>query len=136
MVNFFRELADEFLDALAQLRRWQTWAALGMLGLFGLLAFIVARFAFRTDSILIFLRYNASACREMSNGPIIFLFCGMIFFTFSAALTLGEFHQYLDLKRHRAHAQASGALRSSFAWAAFAIAIAIAALTFFETYCR
>ena len=134
--NFLKCFIDDLKDALAQLGRWQTWLAIGLISLFGLLAYFVAGFAFKTDSVLMFLRNSAYACREMTNGIIIFLFCGMIFFLFASLLTLGELQQYLEHKQRGADFEA----RHSLIWGAglgvFAIGIAIAALIFFNSYCR
>lgn len=87
---------EEITRLIDQLKRWQTWAAIVLIGIFASLAFSVGSFAFRTDGILLYLNRTAGACRELSNGIIIFMFCGMIFFMLTALLTLGEFQQYLN----------------------------------------
>ncbi|WP_265942986.1 hypothetical protein [Dechloromonas sp. A34] len=129
-------IINDIKKALAQLRRGQTWLAIGLISLFAFLAYVVSQFAFRTDSVLMFLRHTASSCREMTNGIIIFLFCGMIFFLFTAVLTLGELQRYFDLKQRSAHYQARQTLYWGLGWGAVAIGIAVAALVFFNTYCR
>lgn len=136
MQKFVQELSKEIAFAIAALKRWQTWLALGLIAMFSGLAFMVARMAFQTDSVLIYLHYTTLSCREMSNGPIIFLLCGMIFFVFLGVLTLGEFQQYLEFKRHNAHTQARRAMNWGFTWAGLAIAISAASLIFFNIYCR
>lgn len=129
-------IAEELARAIEQLKRWQTWTALGLLGLFVGLALLVGNFALKTDSVVTFFRHTANACREMGNASIIFMFCGMIFFTFSAVLTLGEFQQYLEFRQHKALRQARRALYWGIGWACLAIAITIAALIFFNVFCR
>ena len=129
-------IIEDLKSGLAELKRWQTWVAIGLIALFGLMAYLVAQFAFRTDSILMFLRLTSGSCRELTNGIIIFLFFGMIFFVFTAVLTLGEFQQFLELKRRAAHHQARQSLIWGLAWGGFSIGIAIAALVFFNSYCR
>lgn len=131
-----RWIIDDLKKALAQLRRWQTWLVIGLIGLFSLLAYLVGSFALRTDSVLIFMRYNVGACREMTNGSIIFLFCGMIFFFFAALLTLGEFQRYFEFRQRNAHYQARQALFWGSGWATLAVVIAGSALIFFTSYCR
>lgn len=129
-------IIEEFKRGLAQLQRWQTWAVIGLIGFFGLLAYLVGRQALRTDSVLTFLRVSAHSCRELTNGVIIFLFCGMIFFLFSAVLALGELQRYIQLHQRGATHQGRQALRQGCGWGAFAATIAVAALYFFNTYCR
>lgn len=129
---FFEDLRRAYV----QLHRWQTWLTLALIGMFGLLAFLVGIFAFRTDSILVYLNRTAAACREMNNGAIIFMFCGMIFFTLAAVASLGEFQRYIEYRQHSASRQARSALRGGILWSVVAIAIAVAALVFFATYCR
>lgn len=132
-MNWFIE---EISRLIAQLRRWQTWLVLGLIGLFAGLAFLIGSFAFRTDGILLYLNRTAGACREMTNGIIIFMFCGMIFFMLTALLTLGEFQRYVQFKQRAAHYQASRALRGGIGWGIVAVSISIAALVFFNRYCR
>lgn len=129
-------LINDIKSALAQLKRWQTWLVIGLISLFAVLAYLVSRFAFKTDAILMFLHHTSGACREMTNGIIIFLFCGMITFLFTALLTLGEVQQYLEFKQHGAHFQARQSLWWSIGWGCAAVGIAVAALVFFSTYCR
>ncbi len=129
-------IIDDLLRAFAQLKKGSTWIGIGLIVFFALLAYAVAQFAFKTDSVLMFLRNSAGACREMTNGIIIFLFCGMIFFLFTALLTLGELQRHFELKQKRAHHQARHALFWGAAWGGTSITIAIAALIFFNSYCR
>jgi hypothetical protein len=129
-------ITEEFQRLFTQLRRWQTWAAIGVLAFFALLAYLVARLALRTDSVLTFLRVSANSCRDLTNGIIIFLFCGMIFFMFAAVLTLGELQRYLQFRQRGATQQARQALLWGSCSAIVAISIAVSALVFFNTYCR
>jgi hypothetical protein len=128
-------IIDDISRALAQLRLWQTWLVIGLISLFAGLAFLVASFAFRTDAILIFLHRTVGSCQELSNAFIIFMFCGMIFFAFTALLTLGEFQRYFEYKEHAAHYQARQSLIWGIGWAVIATAIAVTALVFFGRYC-
>ena len=129
-------IINDFKKAFAQLKHWQTWMAIGLIALFSLLAYLVGSFALQTDSVLLFVRHTASACREMTNGVIIFLFCGMLFFLLTAVLTLGELQRYVQFKQRNAYHQARQTLFWGIAWGTTAISIAIAALIFFTTYCR
>ena len=131
-----REIRNELNAGLRQLKRGETWLIIGLLSFFGLLAWAVAHFAFRTDTVLVYMRYTIGNCRELTNGPIIFLFCGMIFFLLAAVVTVGEFQQYFDNKRRGALQQARQALHHALIWAAVAVAISVAALLFFNAYCR
>lgn len=127
---------EEISRLVEQLKRWQTWLVIGLITLFAGFAFLVGGFAFRTDGILLYLNRTAGACRELTNGIIIFMFCGMIFFMLTALLTLGEFQRYFQFKQRAAHYQASRALYWGIGWAVTAISISIAALVFFNRYCR
>ena len=129
-------IIDDIKSACAQLQRWQTWLVLGLISLFALLAYLVVGMAFQTDSIQIFLRHTTSYCQEMTNGVIIAMFCGMIFFLFACLLTLGEFQQYFVFKNRSAHRQARQSLNWGIGWALFAISLAIVAIFFFNSYCR
>lgn len=131
-----RWLIKDIKNALAQLGRWQTWLIIGLICLFALLAYMIGSFAFKTDSVLTSFRHTASACREMTNGVIIFMFCGMIFFLFTGMLTLGEFQQYFQYKQRGARHQARKALNWAIGLTLFTIVLAIAALIFFNSYCR
>jgi hypothetical protein len=128
-------IIDDLLAALAELKRAETWIVLGTLAAFALLAWLVFQFAIRTDSVVRFLRNTVTACREMTNGPIIFLFCGMIFFIFSAVLTFGEMQRFFHYRDVGATFQATSALRGGILWGAIAVTIAVAALIFFNSYC-
>ena len=129
-------IIDDLLAALAELKRVETWIFLGILGGFGLLAWGVFQFAIRTDSVVRFLRNTAASCRELSNGPIIFLFCGMIFFVFSAVITFGELHRYFHFRDIGARHEARSAMVHGVIWGVIAISISIAALIFFYNFCR
>lgn len=123
-------------QALLALKRGETWLALALLAGFGFLTYTVSLFAFKTDSVLRHLHHTMAACRELSNGPIIFLFCGIVFFALSVVVSFGEFHRYFECRDHRGHVEARRALISGIAWSAVAITISAGALLFFNTYCR
>lgn len=129
-------LIDEISKGLRQLQRKETWLVIGLLSLFGVLAYLISSYAFRTDSMLIFLRHTAGACRQMTNGTIIALFCGMIFFLFTAILTLGEMQRYFEFKTRGANRQAKSALLWGLGWGGFAVTLAVSALVFFNNFCR
>ncbi|MBS1158698.1 MAG: hypothetical protein H6R15_1117 [Proteobacteria bacterium] len=133
--EFLSELHSEFRLILAQFKRGETWLALGLLAGFGLITYIVGRFAFRTDSVLRYLNQTVGFCREMTNGPIIFLFCGMIFFMLTAVLTFGEFQRYFDFRDRGGHYEAQRALLSGIIWGGVSLGISLAALLFFYNYC-
>lgn len=129
-------LIKDLQKALAQLKRGETWFGLSLISGFGLLAYMVGQFAFKTDSVLRDLHHSMYSCRELSNGPIIFLFCGMIFFALAVVVTLGEFQRYFDCRGRAGHYEARQALFHGIGWGSIAIGISIAALLFFNTYCR
>lgn len=128
-------IIDEIRDSWAQLKRWQTLLTLSLLALFVWLAYLVAGYAFRTDSVLSYLRITSGGCRNMSNGLIIALFSGMIFFTLASVLTIGEVQRYFHARQKNAHRESSRALGWGIFWAACAIGIAGAALLFFQANC-
>jgi len=128
-------IIDDILSALAQLRRWQTWLVIGLISVFGGLAFLISSFAFRTDDVLIFLHRTVGSCQQLSNAFIIFMFCCMIFFAFTALLTLGEFQRYFEYKEHAAHYQARQSLLWGIGWGIIAVTIAVTVLVFFGRYC-
>ena len=128
-------LIDDLNSALAELKRTSTWLVLGLITAFGLLAFGVAQFAFQTDSVLRFLRISVTACRELTNGPIIFLFCGMIFFLFAVVITFGEIQRYFYFRDRRSYHQSQRAARHALGWGSVATSIAAAALVFFKSNC-
>jgi hypothetical protein len=132
-MNWFIE---EISSLFAELRRWQTWLVIGLISLFAGLAFLIGSFALRTDGVLLFLHRTAGECRELTNGIIIFMFCGMIFFMFAALLTLGEFQRFFQFQQCAAHYQARRALYGGIGWAVATICIAVSALVFFNRYCR
>jgi len=136
LTELLSELQDELKNILAQFRRGETWLTLFLLVAFGLVTYTIGQFAYRTDSVLRYLRLTTGSCRELTNGPIIFLFCGMIFFLLSAALTFGEFQRYFTSRARGGDFEARRALFSGIAWGAVAIGISTAALLFFKAYCR
>ena len=131
-----RWIIDDIGEILAEFKRPQTWLIIGLIAFFGWLTYLVAIYAFRTDAILIFLHRTAGSCRELTNGIIIFLFCGMIFFMLTALLMLGEFQRYFEYKEHHAHVQAQKALWWGIGWTCASVAIVVSALVFFDRFCR
>ncbi|HLO63785.1 MAG TPA: hypothetical protein VK165_12575 [Azonexus sp.] len=129
-------IVDDILRAIEALKRWQTWLGIGLISIFAGLAYLVTSYSFQTDAVLIYLHRTAASCQTLSNGMIIAMFFSMIFFTFSAVLTLGEFQRYVDYKRRAAHHQARQSLIWGIVWIITAISIAVAALVFFTRYCR
>ncbi|WP_153130917.1 hypothetical protein [Dechloromonas hortensis] len=129
-------LFDELKNLAAQLKRGETWLGISLLTGFGLLTYTVSQFAFKTDSVLRYLHYTAATCRDLSNGPIIFLFCGMIFFGLAVVVTFGEFQRFFDCRKRAGHYEARQALIQGIVWGLVAIGISAAALLFFWTYCR
>lgn len=128
-------IVDDLKAALAELRQSHTWIVIGMIGLFGLLTYMVGYYAFSTDSLLLFLRRNALSCASMTNANIIALFTGMIFFSLSALLTLGELQRYFQAKQRGNYDTARKALIWAVSWMSLAIAISFGALYFFKRYC-
>lgn len=129
-------IIEDFKRALLQLKRWQTWATIGLIGIFALLAYLVGRLALKTDTVLTYLRATTHSCRDFSNGVIIFLFCGMIFFLFTAVVTLGEVQRYFQFRQRGATRQARQALVWGCGGGFVAVSIAISALILFNKYCR
>lgn len=129
-------IVDDIHRAIVALTHWQTWLGIGLIGLFAGLAYLVTSYSFQTDAVLIFLHRTVASCQTLSNGTIIGMFFSMIFFTFSAVLTLGEFQRYVDYKRRAAHHQARQSLIWGIVWMMAAISIATGALVFFTRYCR
>jgi hypothetical protein len=128
-------ILDDIRSAFAELKRGSTWLVIGMISVFGLLAYAIFNFAVRTDSVLRTLKYTMGSCREMTNGPIIFLFCGMIFFLFSAAVALGEVQRYYHFSEVGSKLEAAQARKHGIGWAAFALSIALGGLTYFKMNC-
>lgn len=136
LVNLLREISAELKGIIAQFKRGETWLTLGLIAGFGLLTYAVSRFAFKTDSVLRQLRFTVSACRELTNGPIIFLFSGMIFFLLAVVVTFGEFQRYFTCKQHHAAYEARRALIYAICWCTVAVGISTGGLLFFNSYCR
>lgn len=130
-----RWILDDIRSAMDALRRTRTWLVIAMVFGFFLLAFATFKFAMRSDAILMSLKFAATSCREMSNASIILLFCGMIFFLFSATVALGEVHQYYYFKQLSSHRQAAQSKKHGIGWVIFALSIAISGLTFFNLNC-
>ncbi|MFZ2267346.1 MAG: hypothetical protein WAV95_07175 [Azonexus sp.] len=130
------EIQGELKSLLALFKRGETWLTIGMIAGFALLAYAVGQFAMRTDSVLRGLGLTSRTCRELTNGPIIFLFCGMIFFLLATVVTFGEIQTFFDKRQRGAHFEARLALRRGLIWSGVAILITVAALLFFRAYCR
>lgn len=131
-----RWILDDLKNALAQLRLWQTWVVLGLIALFATLAWAVSIFALRTDELLIFLHRTAGSCESMTNGIVIFMIGGMIFFMLATVLTLGEIQQFFEHRRHADKRQARQSLMLAGIWGIIATSIAVVALSYFLRYCR
>jgi hypothetical protein len=120
---------------LEELKRGSTWLVISLLGVFAVLSFVVAHFAFQTDSVLRFLRISAFGCREMTNGPIIFMISGMMFFGLSAVSTFGEIQRYYHFQECNSPTEARQAAIQGLIWGSIATLIGLAALFFFITNC-
>ena len=129
-------ILDDIRSAFAELKRGSTWLVIGMISLFSLLAYAIFQFAIRTDSVLRNLKFTMASCREMTNGPIIFLFCGMIFFLFSAAVALGEVQRYFHYRERNIKHEMAKSMKHGIGWSLFAISIAVGGLIFFSMNCR
>ena len=130
-----RWIIDDLKDAFNELKRPETWIVIGLIFTFILLLYLIGRFAFRTDAILVFAHATSGYCRPLTDFSIIMLFCGMIFFFFFATLTLGELQQYFSLKARRLMDAASRALRGVLIWGGATIGMSLAALIFFNNNC-
>ncbi|OMG54657.1 hypothetical protein BJN45_05400 [Azonexus hydrophilus] len=128
-------IIDDIKRGWAQLQRWQTWLTIFLIAGFAVLAYLVASYAFKTDSVLSYLRLTNGHCRTMSNGLIIAMFTGMIFFMLTAMLTIGEAQRYFQSQQRRAYRDAAQAIKWGIFWACCAICIAVAALVFFKANC-
>ena len=130
-----RWIIEDLKLAIRQLKRSEVWMFIGILAAFSLIAFIVASFALQTDSLLRYLRLTVYNCREMTNGPIIFLFSGMIFFMLSAVVTFGDIQRYYFCKKRGIVREANRALKHGILAGSVAVLIAVGALVFFKTNC-
>lgn len=126
---------EDLKAAFAELKRGSTWLVLGVIAAFALLTLVIANFAFQTDSVLRYLHISVSSCRELTNGPIIFLFCGMIFFLLAAVTTFGEIQRYFYFRDHKKPSEARRAGIQSMLWGGVATGICVAALLFFKSNC-
>lgn len=128
-------LINDLKAAYEELKRGATWLVIGLIFLFGLFSFVIAHFAFETDSVLRFLRISKFSCRELTNGPIIFLFCGMIFFMLSVVSTFGEVQRYFFHRDHRSPHEAHRSAIGAMIWGGVATSIFAAALIYFKMNC-
>lgn len=128
-------LIEDLKSAFQELKRGSTWLVLGLIAGFGLLALMTAGMAFQTDSMLRFLKISIASCRELSNGPIIFLFFCMIFFMLSVVATFGEIQGYFSHSRHRNYHQAKRSGLHAALWGSFALLIIVASLFLFKSNC-
>lgn len=128
-------IINDIREAWAELKRWETWMIIGLLLAFSVLTYLILRFAFRTDAILSYLGVAGGYCMTMSNQAIIGIFSGMVFFALTATLTIGETQQFFLARKRGAHHLAQKALRGAILWGIVALAIAIAALTYFNINC-
>lgn len=129
-------ILDDIRNALNALKHGSTWIVIGMISAFALLAYSIFHFAVQTDAVVRHLKYSMASCREMTNGPIIFLFCGMIFFLFAAVVALGEVQRYFHFRTRKSRQQMQQSLKHGLGWAGFALSIAIGGLIFFNMNCR
>lgn len=128
-------IIDDIRHGWAQLHKAQTQLTIFLIALFGGLVYLIAGYAFRTDSILSYLRITRGGCRTMDNGLIIALFSGMIFFSLTAILTIGEVQRLFQARQRGAWLEAGRALRWSIFWGCCAVGICIVALLFFKANC-
>lgn len=128
-------LIEDLKSAWEELQRWQTWVILGFLCGFGLLVYMLIIHALQTDSFLSVLRLTRGNCQVLTNGLIITLFSGMLFFGLAALLALGEFQHYFRWKARGIYSKARNTLIWAISWTGIAVAIAVSALVFFENYC-
>ena len=128
-------IIDDIKRGWAQLQRWQTLLTIFLIALFCGLAYLVAGYAFRTDSILSYLRVTSGGCLTMDNPLIIAMFSGMIFFSLTAVLTLGEIQRLFHARQRRAWREAGVALRWTIFWGCCAVGISVVALLFFRANC-
>lgn len=126
---------NDLKAALAELKHGATWLVIGLIAAFGLFAFIIAHFAFQTDSLLRYLHISVSGCRELTNGPIIFLFSSMIFFILTVITTFGEIQRYCFFRAHKKAREAKRAAIYGVVWGSVATGIFAATLTFFKFNC-
>lgn len=130
-----KRIIDYIRDRWAQLQQGQTRLTILLIAVFGGLTYLVAGYAFRTDTILSYLRVTSGGCRKMDNGLIIAMFSGMIFFTLTAVLTIGEVQRLFQARQRGARRNATLAMRWAIFWAACAIGISLVALLFFRANC-
>lgn len=130
-----KALIQEIREALAELRRWQVWATIFLIAGFAGMAFLVAFWAMRTDSVLSFMHLTYGYCPTLNNTTIIALFAGMIFFILAAILTLGEVQRLFEMRRQKHFDAAQQALRWAMIWGGGALTITLSALYYFKTNC-
>lgn len=130
-----RWIINDLKEICASLRHWHGWISILILLVFTWLAYLVAGYAFKTDTILSFLRLTRGSCSAMNNGLIIALFSGMIFFTLLAVMTLGEAQHFIIAKRKGNQTLARKALIGMLLWGSGAVSIATLALLFFRANC-
>ncbi len=132
----FGWIATDFRSMVHQLKQLETWVVIGIMCLFGLIIYYGYQLAKKTDSLLRFINNQTSLCRELTNGPIIFLFSATFFFALCATLTFGELTQYFEFKRHNAYVQTRRALLLASFWGLGAIALASALILFLNDLCQ
>lgn len=130
-----KRLLEEILEVLAELRRWQVWATTLLIAGFALLAFLVGMYAMKTDAVLTFAHLTTGYCPTLNNATIIAMFTGMIFFIFSALLTLGEVQRLFEMRQRGRHQDAAAATKWAFFWGFLALFISLSALSYFMKYC-
>lgn len=128
-------IIDDIKRGWVQLQRWQTLLTIFLIALFCGLAYLVAGYAFRTDTILSYLRVTSGGCRTLDNPLIIAMFSGMIFFSLTAVLTLGEVQRLFHARQRGARRESRQALRWTLFWGFCAVGISVLALLFFQANC-
>lgn len=131
----FGWIGDDFGRAIEQLKKPETWVFIGLLTIFGGLIYFGYRLARKTDSFLRFIRAETASCVEMTNGPIIFLFFGTLFFALAMTVTLGELSQHFDYKRRQAQYQARRSLIQASIWGAVSLVVGAALLIYLDSRC-
>lgn len=131
----FGWIADDFRRLVALLRQREMWILIGITGIFAVIVYYSFQFALKFDFMMRLRRLTYVACQEIGNSATAFLFFGMIFLALAISMMFGEFARHLDYKRHKARAQARSAAWSCAGWAAAALFLGIAIVTFLQSQC-
>lgn len=131
----FGWIADDIRRGIDQMKRPETWVIIGMLFLFGIVAYFGFQLVKNTDSMMKSMKYTTRVCRDLTNGPIIFLFTSIFFFFLSVFVTFGEVAQHLNFKRRNALYQAKSSLYRAIGWGGFALVLAAAVIIYVDSMC-